>query len=111
MTGVSSAQIDLPRIDQASIDSLLARYHLESIKIYVQKLGVISIGDKKIALKRSDFDNRLLITLQKKLSMDYSGFGARFDYDLKDNWLIRGETSENSWGQKSGISLLYQYEY
>lgn len=93
------------------IDSLLAKYHLLGVKILVNKVGVFSIKNRTLSLKRSDFDDKLLITLYRSASFSENHFGAKFDYKLSDMWILRGESYRRSWGQQSGISFLYQIEY
>ena len=94
-----------------NIDSLLTKYHLMGIKIFVKKVGVFSIKDKTLSLKRSDFDDKLLITLSRSVSLSENNFGAKFDYKLTDHWIIRGESYKRVWGQQTGVNLLYQIEY
>lgn len=105
------SQIESIDIVTADIDSLLTRYHLEGVKIFVKKLGVISIRDKTVSLERSEMDNRLLIVLQKSLSLNESGFGAKFDYIIHDNWVLRGESYQRSWGQQSGVNIIYRLDF
>jgi len=93
------------------IDSLLARYHLEGVTIFVKKLGVISLNQKTIAFKRKFMEDRLLISLQKNLSFDNSGFGAQFNYRLNTRWMIRGESYQRNWGRQNGIGIIYRLEY
>ena len=106
-----SGQDSSATILNVNVDSLLARYHLLGIKIFVNKVGVFSLKDKKISLKRSDFNDKLLITLSRSVSLSQNDFGAKFDYKFSDRWLIRGESYRRSWGQQSGINLLFQIEY
>jgi len=94
-----------------NIDSLLTKYHLIGIKIFVNKVGVFSLKDKTLSLKRSDFDDKLLFTLSSSISFSENNFGAKFDYKLNDYWILRGESFKRSWGQQSGINLLFQFEY
>lgn len=98
-------------IINVDIDSLLTRYHLTGIKIIVNKVGVFSLKDKTLSLKRSDFDDKLLITFSRSVSLSKNNFGAKFDYKLNERWLLRGESFQRSWGQQSGINLLFQFEY
>jgi hypothetical protein len=94
-----------------NIDSLLTKYHLMGVKIFVKKVGVFSFKDKTLSLKRSDFDDKLLITLSRSVSLSENNFGAKFDYKLSERWILRGESYRRSWGQQSGINVLYQIEY
>lgn len=94
-----------------NIDSLLTKYHLMGVKIFVKKVGVFSYKDKTLSLKRSDFNDRLLITLNSSVSLSENNFGAKFDYKLNDSWILRGESYRKSWGQQSSINLLFQFEY
>lgn len=94
-----------------NIDSLLTKYHLMGIKIFVKKVGVFSIKDKKISLDRTDFDDKLLITLSRSVSLNENNFVAKFDYKLNDHWIIRGESYRRAWGQQTGVNLMYQIEY
>ena len=94
-----------------NIDSLLTKYHLMGVKIFVKKVGVFSLKDKTLSLKRSDFDDKLLITLSRSVSLSENNFGAKFDYKLSERWILRGESYRRSWGQQSGINVLYQIEY
>jgi hypothetical protein len=94
-----------------NIDSLLTKYHLMGVKIFVKKVGVFSYKDKTLSLKRSDFDDKLLITLSRSVSLSENNFGAKFDYKLSERWIFRGESYRRSWGQQSGMNVLYQIEY
>ena len=105
------AQEYSPGTINVDIDSLLTRYHLTGIKMIVNKVGVFSLKDKKLSLQRSDFDDKLLITLSRSVSLSENNFGAKFDYKLSERWLIRGESYRRSWGQQSSINLLFQFEY
>ena len=107
----SNGQIKPIGIEQAKIDSLLSKYHLEGIKIFIKKLGQISIKQNKIALKRNDMNNKLKITVEKSFSLSESGFGAKVDYHIKNHFIIRGESFQRNWGQQSGIGLLLRFEY
>jgi len=105
------AQDKAGKVNIAFIDSILSKYHLEGVTIFVKKLGVISLSQKRVSLKRKMIDDKLLISLQKNLSFDESGFGARFDYKLNSNWMLRGESYQKNWGRQNGIGLLYRLEY
>ena len=107
----ASGQIKPFGIERAKIDSILSRYHLEGAKIFIKKLGHISIKEKKIALERNDINNKLKICVEKTLSLSESGFGAKIDYLVKSHLIIRGETFYRSWGQQSGVSVLFRFEY
>jgi len=98
-------------IIKVDIDSLLTRYHLTGVKIFVKKVGVFSLKDKTLSLKRSEFDDKLLITFSRSVSLSENNFGAKFDYKLNEQWILRGESFRRSWGQQSGINLLFQFEY
>ena len=105
------AQEDNKSILNVNIDSLLSKYHLMGVKIFIKKVGVFSFKDKTLSLKRSDFNDKLLVTLSSSVSLSENNFGAKFDYKFSDRWLIRGESYRRSWGQQSGINLLFQIEY
>jgi len=94
-----------------NVDTLLSRYHLLGVKIFIKKVGVLSLKDKTLSLKRSDFNDKLLITLYSSISLSENNYGAKFDYLIKERWILRGETYRRNWGQQSGISLLYRMEY
>jgi hypothetical protein len=98
-------------IINVDIDTLLTKYHLMGVKIFVKKVGVFSYKDKTLSLKRSDFNDKLLITLNSSVSLSENNFGAKFDYKLSDSWILRGESYRRSWGQQSGVNLLFQLEY
>ena len=105
------AQEKVDSILNVNIDSLLTKYHLIGIKIFVNKVGAFSYKDKTLSLKRSDFNDKLLITLSSSVSLSENNFGAKFDYKLNDYWILRGESFRRSWGQQSGVNILYQIEY
>ena len=105
------AQKQTTRFNATYIDSLLARYHLEGVTIFVKKLGVISLNQKSISLKRKFMEDKLLISLQKNLSFDNSGFGAQFNYKLNTRWVIRGESYQRNWGRQNGLGIIYRLEY
>ena len=106
-----SAQEDNNSILNVNIDSLLTKYHLMGVKIFIKKVGVLSLKDKTLSLKRSDFNDKLLVTLSKSVSLSENNFGAKFDYKLSDSWILRGESYRKFWGQQSSINLLFQIEY
>ena len=105
------AQEEESSILNVNIDTLLTKYHLMGVKIFVNKVGVFSIKDKTLSLKRSDFNDKLLITLSRSVSLSENNYGAKFDYKLSDHWIIRGESYRRVWGQQTGVNLLYQIEY
>jgi hypothetical protein len=106
-----SAQVHPIGTKTSKIDSLLSKYHLEGVKIFIKKLGVISINEKRVTIKRGELNNRLLIKMQKKLSFNEEGVSAEFDYKFTTHWLLRGESYHRNWGQQSGVSMIYQIEY
>ena len=110
ITSISAQEKD-ESILNVNIDSLLTKYHLMGVKIFVKKVGVFSYKDKTLSLKRSDFDDKLLISLSRSISLNENNFGAKFDYKLSERWILRGESYRKSWGQQSGINILYQIEY
>jgi len=105
------AQKESTSLINVDIDSLLSRYHLTGIKVIVNKVGIFSLKDKKLSLQRSDFDEKLLLTFSRSISLSNNNFGAKIDYKFSDRWLIRGESYRRSWGQQSSVNLLYQIEY
>jgi len=111
INNISVAQKKSTESINVDIDSLLSRYHLSGIKMIVNKVGVFSIKEKTLSLNRSDFDDKLLITLSRSVSLSENNFGAKFDYKLDDFWIIRGESYRKPWGQQTSINLLFQIEY
>lgn len=106
-----SAQENSNKTSKVNVDSLLSKYHLMGVKIFINKVGVFSLKEKMVSLSRSDFNDRVLFNIYSSVSFSENNYGASFDYVINNGWILRGESIRRIWGQQSGIGVLYRLEY
>ncbi|MGD9487048.1 MAG: hypothetical protein AB7W47_03450 [Calditrichaceae bacterium] len=98
-------------LKDVQIDSLLQKYHLDGVRIFVKKLGVFSVKEKNVSLKRKDLDDRLYLNFQRSLSMNRDDYSLSMEYRLTRGLFLKGESAKIFKGTKNSLNLLYKIEY
>ncbi|MGD9897649.1 MAG: hypothetical protein AB7T22_00855 [Calditrichaceae bacterium] len=93
------------------VDSLLQKYHLDGVRIFVSKLGVLSLKEKNVSLKRKDLDDRLYMNFQRSLSMNRDDYNLSMEYRIKKGLFLKGESAKIFKGTKNSLNLVYKIEY
>jgi len=99
------------KISGAKIDSLLTEYHLAGIKIFVEKLGVLSVEQKKVKIDRKLYDDRLKINIQRSLLLSKHDFEVNMQYRINPKLFLYGKSVSSLKGSKNSINFLYKLEY
>jgi hypothetical protein len=98
-------------IHKTEIDSLLNAYYLDGVRDFIGKLGVLSVQQKNLSLKRNDFNKRLEIQIQRSLILSKNDLQVTMQYQIKPDLYIKGKSTRSFKGTKNSINLLYKLEY
>lgn len=98
-------------LGDVQIDSLLQKYHLDGVKLFVKKLGVLSVKEKNVSLKRRDLDDRLYLNFQRSLSVNRDDYNLSMEYRIKRGLFLKGESAKIFKGTKNSLNLVYKIEY
>lgn len=98
-------------LNSAVVDSLLEKYYLDGVKVFIEKLGVLSIKQKNLSLERKEFDNRLMINVQRSLSLNRNELHLIMQYQINPRLFLKGESNRSIKGIKSSVNLVYKFEY
>lgn len=105
-----SARLD-SLIRTTKIDSLLDAYYLDGVRDFVGKLGVLSVRQKNLSLKRRDFNDRLKINVQRSLILNKNDLQVTMQYQIRPDLYLKGKSVRSIDGTKNSINLLYKLEY
>ncbi len=101
----------LPLVNSTRVDSLLNNYYLDGVRDFIAKLGVLSVKQKNVRLKRKDFNDRLIINIRKSLILNKNDFSVIMQYKLNPSLYLKGQSVRSLEGTRNSVNIVYKLEY
>lgn len=101
----------LPLVNSTRVDSLLNNYYLDGVRDFIAKLGVLSVKQKNVRLKRKDFNDRLIINIRKSLILNKNDFSVNMQYKLNPSLYLKGQSVRSPEGTRNSVNIVYKLEY
>jgi hypothetical protein len=105
------AEDSVTHINSARVDSLLQKYYLDGVKGFIEKLGMLSVRQKNLSIRRKDFNDRLMIKVQRSLILSKNDYSITMQYKLNPKLYLKGQSVRSIEGTKSSVNLVYKLEY